>query len=150
MVSFVALAFDLFWSGCIIQFTTSVVERLASHQYTTATIIETQLLHNKWASRNQFHQYYIYGKFQDCSMYSKAMKSCISYKATKSTEDRDIMLEALKTQEIKFTSASVWEKRENPARPSLEPRPPFFSLDRPTHHQKSRGNGKTKHFIGMA
>lgn len=47
-------------------------------------------------------------------MYSKAMKSCISYKATKSIEDRDTMLEALKTQEIKFTSASVWEKRENP------------------------------------
>ena len=40
------------------------------------------------ASRNQLHQYYIYGKFQDCSMYNKAMKSYISYKATKSTEDR--------------------------------------------------------------
>ena len=40
------------------------------------------------ASRNQFHQYYICGKFQDCSMYGKAMKSCISYKATKSIEDR--------------------------------------------------------------
>ncbi|KAK2574494.1 hypothetical protein P5673_000670, partial [Acropora cervicornis] len=65
-------------------------------------------------SRNQFHQYYIYGKFKDCSTYSKAMKSWISYKATKSTEDWDIMLEALNTQEIKFTSASVWEKRENP------------------------------------
>ena len=59
MVSFVALALDLFWSGPIIQFTTSVVERLASHQYTTATIIETQLLHNKWGKvhcHNSRHQ----------------------------------------------------------------------------------------------
>ena len=59
MVSFVALAFDLFWSDCIIQFTTSVVERLASHQYTTATIIEIQLLHNKCGKvhcHNSHHQ----------------------------------------------------------------------------------------------
>ncbi|XP_015760313.1 PREDICTED: UPF0545 protein C22orf39 homolog isoform X5 [Acropora digitifera] len=111
------------------------------------------------SSRNQFHQYYIYGKFQDCSMYSKAMKSCISYKATKSIEDRDIMLEALKTQEIKFTSASVWEKRENPARPSLEPRPLqvfillflFFFFFCPTvPPSQETGRWVNKHFIGMA
>ncbi|XP_068679533.1 synaptic plasticity regulator PANTS-like [Montipora foliosa] len=66
------------------------------------------------SARNQFHQYYIYGKFQDCSVYSKALGSCISYKATKSSEDRDVMLKAMKTKEIKFTSSSVWKKRENP------------------------------------
>ena len=27
---------------------------------------------------------------------------------------QDLMLKAMKTKEIKFTSSSVWEKRENP------------------------------------
>lgn len=40
------------------------------------------------ASKNQFHRYYIYGEFQDCSIFRKAMTSCASYKATKSPEDR--------------------------------------------------------------
>ncbi|CAH3148921.1 unnamed protein product [Porites evermanni] len=73
---------------------------------------------DKWrfcaSSRNQFHQYYIYGKFQDCSVFRKAMMSCIRYKTTKSPEDRDFMIEVLRMNEIKFTSSSVWEKRENP------------------------------------
>ena len=36
------------------------------------------------ASRNQFHQYYIYGKFKDCSPYKNDMQNCVTYKITKS------------------------------------------------------------------
>lgn len=68
------------------------------------------------AAKNQFHRYYIYGEMQDCSVYWKAFSSCATYTYNKSSESKEFMLEVMKMDEIKFTSFSVWEKRENPGK----------------------------------
>lgn len=39
----------------------------------------------------------------------------MSYTFTKSPEAKAIMQEALEMDEIKFTSSSVWERREKPS-----------------------------------
>lgn len=74
----------------------------------------------KWrfcrSAKNQFHRYYIYGEMQDCSVYWKAFSSCATYTYNKSPESKELMLEVMKMDEIKFTSSSVWEKRENPGK----------------------------------
>ncbi|PFX18137.1 UPF0545 protein C22orf39 homolog [Stylophora pistillata] len=67
------------------------------------------------SSWNQFHRYYIYGSMQDCAIYFQAFRSCMSYTFTKSPEAKAIMQEALEMDEIKFTSSSVWERREKPS-----------------------------------
>ncbi|XP_001634155.2 UPF0545 protein C22orf39 homolog isoform X1 [Nematostella vectensis] len=73
----------------------------------------------KWrfcsSSSNQFHQYYIYGKFKDCSVYKDDMQNCVVYKTTKSETSKQALIEAMRRDEIKFTSADIWERRENPS-----------------------------------
>ena len=71
------------------------------------------------SSSNQFHQYYIYGKFADCSVYSGHLKTCIGYKANKDEDSRQILLNAVKEKERKLTerpSESVWNFRDDPAK----------------------------------
>ena len=80
---------------------------------------------NKWrhcsSAYNQFHQYYIFGRFKSCNQIKTNFKNCVRWRTFRSEEAKANLLEALKKEKTEDMRADgvddvkpVWEIRTEP------------------------------------